>query len=842
MSQLTGNSLKSPFNRRPDSTGRRTQLQSTRSSRHFVAVPFFKRLILVFGALLFSGRILAAEIRHHFNIPAQSLNNALVQFAADTRLAVIFSADTVRGIAVEALQGQMTAEQALSSLLKHTGYSYRYIDAATLTLTPNSAPAVEFTEPAPVVLDTTLVIDRAVEISQEQPSETGLEDPLSYQAISAVTATKTATPIKQIPQSIQAVKHSLLDDQQNVTLSEVLYNVSGIVPRNTLFTPVIEGTLLRGFRAEQLIDGFTQYYNTGDRESLVNVDRVEVLKGANAIFYSGGSGSPVGGVINVVSKLPQPHAFREMGFKAGSQAFYQPYIDINQPLNQHALFRLTAEYTNSDSWVDVVHTERFNINPTLVLTDNVDTKLTLQGKLSRWRQPEYQGLPAIGTVAGNFSIRPQTFIGPTDMPDSHSDSDAVWLSLNQRLNPVWNMELRARYASAEFTERVQTLFNGASFIADTPLLPPSTWAVVNGELYQRQQEVSVQGHLQAKFNVAGIDNLLLFGGDCGELRDQGYIDVASRIAGLVDLANPSFNSDYQAPGPGRSNQFTVNTTYGGYWQLQSHIHRRLHTLLSLRLGGVEIDFDNTLNQVSSKAARLKLLPRIGASYDLTEDVSVFAAYSEGMRGQPFVNFAGAPTPELSRQMEAGLKLDFSDRLSGQLAVYQIDREQVAVATVANASLYTASGRQRSRGFEADLVWHPLEQINVLASYAHTDARFTDEDAGSRVPWVPEHSGRLWAHYRFTDETLRGFGIGTGVYVSSGAYLSGQNRYQTPGYYTFDAAVGYESGPFKLGLSVKNLSNEVSFQPFQYFGGGYTGGGRVAPASGRMLFLSASVTF
>lgn len=826
----------------PEFTPTHKQPQSSKGGHPFAASPFLKPFLMLIGLMLFSSRIVAAEVWHYFNIPAQSLNNALVKFAADTNLAVIFSADAVRGMTAEELQGKMTVEQGLSRLLNDSGYTYRFIDATTVTLTPISTQAIEIKQPASVILDTTIVIDRAEGIWPDELAETRFDDPLDYQAVSATTATRTDTPIKQIPQSIQTVKHSLIDDQQNITLSESLYNVSGVVPRNSLFTPVIEGTLLRGFRAEQLIDGFTQYYNTGDRESLVNVDRVEVLKGANAIFYSGGSGSPVGGVINVVSKQPKFHAFREMGFKAGSHAFYQPYIDINQPLNENVLFRITAEYTNSDSWVDVIHTERFNVNPTLVLTDNADTKLTLHGKLSHWQQPEYQGLPASGTLAGSFSVEPLTFIGPTDMPDSRSDNDAVWLNLKQRIDQVWAVDVRARYGVSEFTEKIQTLFNGASFIADTPLLAPSTWAVVNGELSQRQQEISFQGFAQAQFNFVGIEHVFLVGGDLGELRDQGYIDVASRISGLVDLASPNFASAYQIPGPARNNQFTVNTTYGGYWQLQSHIRQRLHTLLSLRLGGVEIGFDNSLSHLSSKTARLKLLPKIGASYDVTGDISVFAAYSEGMRGQPFFNFASAPIPELSRQMEAGLKWDFSGRLSGQFAVYQIDRNQVAVATPANAALYTASGRQRARGIEVDLVWRPLEQVNVLANYAHTDARFADEDAGSRLPWVPEDSGRVWAHYRFNDETLRGLGIGVGVYLSSGAYLAKQNQYKTPGYYNFDAAISYETGAFKLAASVKNLTDQAYYQPYQYFGGGYAGGGRVAPAAGRMLFLSASVTF
>lgn len=792
--------------------------------------------------MLFSGRIPALEAVYAFDIPAQSLNNALVKFAADTNLALIFSADAVRGLASERLHGHMSREQALERLLKNSGYGYRFIDAATVTLTPRPEREAATESPEPAILETMIVSDRAGGRERDVEPQALPEEPFGYQAGGTATATKTLTPIQHIPQSIQAVKRALIDDQQNMTVGETLYNVSGVVPRQALFSPVVEGTLVRGFRAEQLTDGFSQYYNTGDRESTVNIDRIEVLKGANAIFYSGGSGSPVGGVINIVSKLPEPHAFREMGFRAGSHAFYQPYIDINQPFNDNALFRVTAEYTSADSWVDTVHTERFNINPALVLTDKADTKLTLQGKLSHWQQPEYQGLPATGTLAGRFAIRPQTFIGPADIADSHSDSDAVWLSLSRRIDAVWHMEVRARYAAAEFREKIQTLFNGASFIAETPLLAPSTWAVVNGELYQRQREAGFQGHARAKFDVAGVENVLLLGGDRGELRDRGYIDVAGRVAGLVDLANPDFDDAYQAPGPAIDNQFTVNTTYGGYWQLQSHIRQRLHTLLSLRLGGVEIAYDNAVSHLASKTERLALLPRIGASYDVSRNVSLFAAYSEGMRGQPFVNFASAPIPELSSQMEAGLKLDFAGRLVGQLAVYQIDRDHVAVATPANPGLYNAIGGQRSRGVELDLVWRPLEQVNVLASYAHTDARYTDDNSGSRLPAVPEDAGRLWAHYRFTDGTLRGLGAGLGVYLSSGAFLSDQSQYQTAGYHSFDAAIAYETGAFKLAASVKNLGNQIYYQPFPYFGGGYAGGGRVAPSAGRMLFLSASVRF
>lgn len=805
-----------------------------------------KTSALVIGSLLFGLPGLAFAALHQYNIPAQSLNNALVKFAADSNLALIFSADTVRGLNAERLEGQMMPEQALTRLLKGTGYSYRFIDAATITLIPRQESENKPKEQDIAVMETTIVSDRVGDTATDVWSDVVMDDPKSYQAIAANSATRTDTPIKQIPQSIQAIKRSLIDDQQNITLNEALYNVSGVVPRNVLFTPVVEGTLIRGFRAEQLIDGFTQYYNAGDRESLVNIDRVEVLKGANAVFYSGGSGSPVGGVISVISKLPETKPFGEFGFRAGSFDYYQPYLDVNQPINDNVLFRMTAEYTNSASQIDHINTQRFNVNPTLVLTNNGDTTLTLQGKLSHWQQPEYQGLPATGTLAGDFTISPHTFIGIADMPDSRSDSQAVWATLAHRIDDIWSMNIRGRYADSEFSEKTQTLFNGTSFIADTPLIAPSTWAMVNSELFQQQQEVSFQGYAEAKFNYAISKNIFLFGADYSQLQDDGYVNVANQIAGLVDLANPSFVNAYQIPGPAINNQSVTNATYGGYLQLQSHIGERLHTLLSLRLGGVEIAYDNRLSDISSKTEQLKLLPKMGAVYDLTDEVSVFAAYSEGMRGQPFVNFAAASTPELSRQFEAGLKLDFSGQLSGQIAAYQIDREQVAVATSDNSSLYIANGRQRSKGVEVDLLWQPLYQLSVLGSYAHTDAKFADEESGvplgNRLPWVPENSGRVWANYRFNHEMLEGLNVGFGVYLRSGAFLGNQNAYKTDGYHSFDAVVSYEIGAIKLAATVKNLSNEAYFQPFQYYGSGTSGGGRVAPGLERMLFVSTSVKF
>lgn len=810
-------------------------------------------LPLACGVLSYSLSIAgsADESTKTFALAPQTLNDALVDFAQQAQIELLFSADSVRGLNSQSLNGRMTVEQALQRLLKDSGLDYRFINNHTAAvLTPKATTA--HTE-QPSVMDSLEVtgsrIHQASHTASDQYDQdlSLTDDSMTYRVKQTSSATRTDTPLKAVPQSIQVINRQLIDDQQTILLSDALQNVSGVVARSALFSPVIEGTLIRGFRAEQLIDGFTQYYNPGDRESSVNVERVEVLKGANAIFYSGGSGSAVGGVINVVSKLPHAKAAREFGFTAGSYDFYQPRIDINQPINQNALFRVTAEYTVANSHVDVINTQRYNINPALILTNNDTTTFTLQGKISHWQQPEYQGLPATGTIAGSFKIDPKTFIGTPTMPESESDTQAVWAKLEHQLNQRWGLDIRARYSTSKFDEKVQTLFNSNSFTADTPLLPPATWGLANGELFQQQRELSFAANVIGKFDSQQLKNTLLIGGDHSVLHDDGFVEAAA--IGFIDLAqNPQFTTDYRYPGARENNQLMTNTLYGAYLQWQSSIAERLHTLAALRLSGLEIDFADTVGKHFSSTQTLKLLPRTGLVYDLTNSVSAFVGYSEGMRGQPFVNFGGTATPELSTQSEAGFKFDMSSQFSGQVAVYQIDREQVAVPNSSNpnSALFIADGRQRSQGIETDLLWQPFESLKLLGSYAHTNARFIGTVGGiadnNRIAWVPQDAGRLWANYRLPDSLVDGVSVGFGVTLNSGSYIAHDNAFKVSGHHSFDASIAYEQPAFRLALTAKNLSDNDYFQPFQYFGGGYIGGGRVVPAAGASVFFSAAWLF
>lgn len=765
-----------------------------------------------------------------FNIPAQSLSSALIRFSADTRLQVLYDSDIAEHLRAPALNGTYTPAQALEKLLQGSGLNYRYSDDKTITLEVSRNQSRQQTgNTSTPTLAAMTVLGKNEE-----------DNPTAYTVTHAATATRTDTPIMETPMSIQVVPRAVIDDQQTITVEESLRNVSSVVPRLSSITPNFEPTLIRGFAARQFIDGFNQYLNSGDQGSMVNIERIEVLKGANAVLYGGGNGSPIGGMINLVSKLPKKEAFYEIGIKAGLYDFVQPFVDLNQPINDNILFRFTGEYTTNESNIDVLDTDRYNFNPTLTFTNNDDTSLTLQGKFSRWEQQDYQGLPATGTVTGNFNIQPELFIGPKDIPKSTSEFYGVWATLDHRLNDTWSLTAKGRYSHSKQDALAQNLFGADGFGADQPFFAPSTWGLINTELAQEQEEKSVQVYATAKFDLGPTKNTVLFGADFSELDDDGFMDFAM-LPNVVDLRNPVFSVPFSYPGARQYNQFTRNTIYGGYVQLQSTIYDRLHLLASVRRGNVTTDFVNTATGVEFESDKGRFLPNVGGLIDITDEFSLFANYSEGMRGQAGANYVSTPTPELSNQIEAGVKFDIAGQLTGQFAVYQIERENIRVTDFTDAQFRSVTkGQQRSTGFETDMTWQVTDSLSLLGNYAFTEAEFTDNLAGvpdgNYLPGVPKHSGRFWANYAFHGPTLEGWSIGSGIYAQSSSYLDKANLYKSESFYTIDADIAYRTKGYKLGVSIKNLTDNDYFQRLNYFDT------RVMPAQGTTVYFSGSVMF
>lgn len=719
---------------------------------------------------------------------------------------------------------------------------------------PPTGSAVPTPAAEPIALGTVVVEGQA------GITETTAGPVQGYRALTAGSATKTDTPVEQIPQTIVVIPRQLIDDQSAITINEALLNASNLQPVDTRIIGNVEQApvKIRGFGADQWVDGFAgNLFLAGDHDSLVNVERIEILKGPNAVIYGGGAGSPLGGVVNIISKLPTDERRYEVGGTFGSYGYWSPYFDLNQPLTPEGtvLFRITGQYTEADSFIDTLETERYSINPTITLTNKDDTTLTLQFFYSRHEQQAYPGLPVFGTIVGDYRVRDELYFGDPDIPPSHSEIYGTTVTLDHAFNETWSANVKARWSDSSIQQLAQAAFLDASGTGGTPFIPPSTFDVSNLRHRDKQQEFSINPTVQAKLDLGPSRNTVLFGADYSHVTEKGlmHADTLGNSCFLlgfgcppsvVDLQNPVF-PPFIMPTPGVGEGlafFDWNNTYitkGLYAQVQSTLYDRVHLLVGGRVGALDITYEERalLPSTSFITEDTRFLPRIGAVVDIVEGLSVYAGYSEGMKWVPFSQTFAQPQPELSKSVDAGFKFNMNDMLSGTLAVFQINRENVPYQiTLTQGGL----SEQRSRGVEADIVFQPDLNWSVLASYGYTDAVFdgTTPSApdGNRLPMIPEHSGRLWVNYAFDESSLPGWSVGSGVYAASSQFVDSQNNWKTEGYFTVDAKVGYEGEHITAALTIKNLTGEDYYTPYTWFGG------QVAPAAPRMVYGQVGYRF
>ena len=698
-----------------------------------------------------------------------------------------------------------------------------------------------------------------------------------YQALTS-RATRFDTPIKELPMSIVVIPRKVIDDQQAISQAEVFRNVSGLQPVSPLFPGGI-GPSLRGMRAERYIDGLPNYYDYGVRDLLANVERVEVIKGPASILFQGGQ-SPVGGVVNIVSKLPTADRFAEAGVRVGGYSFASPYIDINQPLteNKSVLFRLTAQYETTRSNIDVLRRRSYTINPTIKFAPTDATSLIVQGYVSRRDQPDYPGLPAAGSIDRTFySVRPTAFLANPGLPATGTASSGVTVRFDHKFDETFSTFTSARFSSSSINEPSQTTFgNTPTFYVDTflPLLGgpgviggPSQFYAVNTILKQQTKEVSVTSNVMAKFDAGPTKNKVLLGGDFNRVWDQGFLSAANATPPdpnikalldffgfgafaplyptLIDFRAPFFPS-YVYPLPGQD-FYTIfsrlNNTYqnaGVTAQLQSTVFDRLHILAAGRVAFIDIYSEEAAATPPTRfnSSRTAFLPRVGALLDITDWLSIYGSYAQGLRPVTFFNGPGGapPKPEGSEQWEAGVKLDGPMGLSGTLAYFDLTRTNVPV-TPTGALTQRQSGEWRSSGVEVDLIWQPTASLSFLASYAHIDAKVS-KDLNPRLQnaplnLAPRDSGRFWGNYSF-DGFLKGWSLGAGLYAASGQVIEIGQPWSTSGYVAFDAALTFKHDNFTFAINGKNLGNQQYFVQYPYLSG------RVMPGEGRTLFANFSV--
>lgn len=631
-----------------------------------------------------------------------------------------------------------------------------------------------------------------------------------YGARSTTTATKTPTDIKDVPQALTVISERQIEDQNLRSISDIMLYVpgasygSGESNRDTI--------VLRGnsSTADFFVDGVrddVQYFR-----DFYNADRIEVLRGPNAMIFGRGGG---GGIVNRVTKRSSLGTYREFAVSGDSEGGFRLTGDVDQPLADGVGMRLNGVYENGNSFRRHVDLERYGINPVLGMKLGSDTRVDLSYQFFHDRRTTDRGVPADGGRPLKGFDR--TFFGDPDKSFAKADVNIGTIAVEHHFNDA--LTLRSRSLTGDYQKFYQNIYpSGLS----APKGAEVGRQVVLGAYNSRNDRQNLFNQTDLIWNnrLAGIDQTLLVGFEVGRQKSRNFRTTGSFALGdnRVPLSDPTVDADVTfANSASDANNRTRATVGAVYVQDQIRFSPMFEVVVGLRFDGFKLNVDDFHGSGSRFSRKDNLVsPRLGLIFKPMSNLSFYASYSRSYLPQSGDQFGSLnPTteslkPERFDNYEVGAKWEPISGLLATAAVYQLDRTNTR-ATDPVTHLTVLTGAQRSRGLELGLERSISDRWQVSAGYAWQEAEITETTAsapeGRKVPLVPRHTFSFWNRYDVTDA----LGLGLGIVARSKSYASISNAVILPGYARVDAAVYYEFAKgIEAQLNVENIFNADYF--------------------------------
>ena len=616
-----------------------------------------------------------------------------------------------------------------------------------------------------------------------------------YYIPDASTTTKTDTPIRDTPASVQVIPQEVIEDRGATNVREIVRNASG-VNFSTASGGRSEDFIIRGFTAEIFRNGFRDnFFSTRTETELANIERVEILKGPASVLF--GRAEP-SGIINFVTKQPLREPFYEVAFTAGDFSFYRPSLDFSAPLTEDGdlAYRLNVAYENAGSFRDGVQTERFFIAPTLSWQISDDTKLTLEFSYLDDTRPVDRGLVVLSDdeVA---DIPISTYLGDPSVREDFGETRTE-LYLNHSFNS--NLSLRSGIRYAVSTENGP----GATVQIDDDSEDDRNFPVSLNSGYQFYETFTFQNDLIGKFNTGAIAHKVLFGVEYY----QGFNTFEGGFRGgdTIDIFNPSTDfefGEFESFGSSEDRE----SSFGVYLQDEISLLDNLILVVGGRFDiyDAESEFDDEVTETEVDA----FSPRVGIVYQPVEPISLYASFTRSFTPASGRSADGeAFEPQRGTAYEIGIKTEIiKNRLSSTLAFYDTTLTNVATEDPENDLFEIQTGEQNSQGIELDIAGEILPGWKIIAGYAYTDAVITEDntfEVGNRLNNAPEHNFNLWTAYTIQKGSLQGLGFGAGIFHVSERAGDLDNSFFIDEYTRVDAALYYEREQFRATLNFKNL--------------------------------------
>jgi catecholate siderophore receptor len=654
-----------------------------------------------------------------------------------------------------------------------------------------------------------------------------------YAVPRTISATKTNTPLRDTPQSVTIVSRQLIADQSMQSMADVVRYVPSITMgqgEGHRDAPTIRGN---SSTADFFVDGVrddAQYYR-----DLYNVERVEALKGSNAMIFGRGGG---GGIINRVSKQAGFAPTRLVTLEGGSFDHKRGSLDVDQVLTPRIAARVNGMYENSGGFRDDARLERSGLNPTLSIAAGANTSLRLGYEFFRDHRNVDRGIPSF--LDGPSAAPLETFFGNPDVSYADARVHSAGAAIDH--STASGLTIRNRSQFTHYDKFYQNVFAGSAVNA--------AGTQVNLAGYNNAQtraNVFNQTDVTVGLNTGRLKHTLLVGVEVGRQVTDNFRNTAHFDGDATSVAVPFANPIVATPvsfsqnGTDANNHVAANIS-AVYAQNQVVLSPQWQAIAGLRYERFDLRFHNNRDGNDLGRDDHMLSPRFGLVFKPVETVSTYASYSMShlpSSGDQFSSLTATTEtlePEAFRNYELGAKWDVVEELAITGAAYRLDRSNSTSRDPNDAARTIQTGRQRTTGYELGVTGSIVPRWQVTGGWARQRATIvsatTAARAGASVPLVPHSMVSLWNRYQITSRV----GAGIGVIRQTRNYAAIDNSVTLPGFTRLDGAAYVRlTSDVHLQLNVENVLDRRYFPTSQ-------GNNNIMPGAPRTLRVGLSTGF
>tara|TARA_Y200000002_G_scaffold362562_1_gene349727 strand:- start:1360 stop:3600 length:2241 start_codon:yes stop_codon:yes gene_type:complete len=662
-----------------------------------------------------------------------------------------------------------------------------------------------------------------------------------------VNALKTPTPIIDVPQSLSILTADQISQQGFDSIGDIIDYTPGV--NNSQGEGHRDAVVFRGVRstADFFVDGVrddVQYYRP-----LYNVDRVEILRGANGLFFGRGG---TGGVLNrVMKKGVIGDNFNEYKVSVDSFGSTSAQFDKNIAVDETTAVRINVFKNDLEGDRDFFYADEVGINPTAKFLLSDTATLDVSYEYLDTKRFIDRGIPT-GTDGRPVEALKDIVFGDDEQNYSELEAHIIKASLENsfsdtlkgRLNLTHNdfdKLYQNLYASGYDSDEDEVTLDGYkdttqrdSTIISYDLIGEKEIGGLLHKLIAGVEVIKTSNDndrwntffdtTNARNIVTEAENDALRALNPGltdtEINDLGGIDQIQKLEGTdkesfnaarpIDISNGVGTNSLDVA---TTNRFDVNnaddtsadvSVFSIYLQDEIEVSDKLTAILGVRLDEIDQTVTGTTTASSSHT---ELSPRLGLVYKVENNLSLYASMSEAIQPKSGEQYAGDDIsnldPNTFQNREVGVKWDLSNNLSLTAAIFEL--EKTSPEPDDNNAGQVVDISTEVTGFELQLLGKLADNWFISAGYSQLDGKQVDQALTPRE--LPEETFSIWNKFVLSEKLA----LAVGITHSSDSFATNNNEVVLPSYTRVDAAAYYKiSDDLSLQLNIENVTDELYF--------------------------------